>query len=177
MERVKKGEPMEQLNSREALLAAVRGLRDELDQVVVEVGETRLEQPSGVGAWTFKDLIAHLTGWRQASVARLEAGLRGEEPVFPWPARFDEEADLEEINRWIFETNHDKPLAEVLRESRETFARVERAIAALPEDDLLELDRFPWLAGYALGPAVVGGMLGHYHDEHEPDARAWLTRG
>ncbi len=167
---------MEQLNSRAALLDAVRGLREELERVVAEAGEARMEQPGSFGEWTFKDLIAHLTGWRQTTAARLEAGLRGEEPVFPWPAPLNEEADLDEINRWFYETNRDKPLAAVLRESRETFERVERAIAALPDDDLLEPGRFPWLDGAALGPAVVRGTLGHYHEEHEPDIRAWLAR-
>ncbi len=168
---------MEQLNSRAALLDAVRGLREELERVVAEAGEARMEQPGSFGEWTFKDLIAHLTGWRQTTAARLEAGLHREEPVFPWPAQLDEEADLDEINRWFFETNRDKPLAAVLRESRETFERVERAIAALPEADLLQPGRFPWLGGAALGPAVVRGTLGHYHEEHEPDIRAWLARG
>ena len=168
---------MEQLNSREALLDAVRGLREELERVVAEAGEARMEQPGSFGEWTFKDLIAHLTGWRQATAARLEAGLRGEEPVFPWPAQLDEEDDLGEINRWFYETNRDKSLTAVLRESRETFERVERAIAALPEADLLEPGRFPWLGEAALGPAVVRGTLGHYHEEHEPDIRAWLARG
>ena len=168
---------MEQLNSRAALLDAVRGLREELERVVAEAGEARMEQPGSFGEWTFKDLIAHLTGWRQTTAARLEAGLRGEEPVFPWPDHLDEEDDLGDINRWFFETNRDKPLAAVLRESRETFERVERAIAALPEDDLLQPGRFPWLGGAALGPAVVHGTLGHYHEEHEPDIRAWLARG
>ncbi len=168
---------MEELNSRQALLDAVRGLREELERVVAEAGEAGLEQPGSFGEWTFKDLLAHLTGWRQTTAARLEAGLRGEEPIFPWPAHLDEEADLDEINRWFFETNRDKPLPAVLRESRETFERVERAIAALPEADLLEPGRFPWLGDDALGPAVVGGTLGHYHEEHEPDIRAWLARG
>ena len=99
---------MEQLNSRAALLDAVRGLREELERVVAEAGEARMEQPGSFGEWTFKDLIAHLTGWRQTTAARLEAGLRGEEPVFPWPARLDEEADLHEINRWFFEANHSR---------------------------------------------------------------------
>ena len=168
---------MEQLNSRAALLGAVRGLREELERVVAEAGEARMEQPGSFGEWTFKDLIAHLTGWRQTTAARLEAGLRGQEPVFPWPDHLDEEDDLDEINRWFYETNRDKPLVVVLRESRETFERVERAIAALPEADLLEPGRFPWLGGAALGPAVVRGTLGHYHEEHEPDIRGWLARG
>ena len=92
------------------------------------------------------------------------------------PCGFHLRFSLDEINRWFFETNRDKPLAAVLRESRETFERVERAIAALPEADLLEPGRFPWLGGAALGPAVVSGTLLHYREEHEPAIRAWLAR-
>jgi len=166
----------EQLNNRDALLAAVRGLREDVESIVAEAGEARMEQPGLPDGLTFKDVLAHLTGWRWNTVARLEAGLSGEAPVFPWPEHLDEETDLDEINHWIYDASHDKPLAEVLSESRETFDRVERAIAALPEDDLLEQSRFPWLEGYALGPAVVRGTLDHYHVEHEPDLRAWLSK-
>ena len=170
---------MEQLNTRAALLEAVRGLREEIERVVAAVGEERMEQPGSFGAWTFKDVIAHLTGWRQVTAARLEAGLRAEEPVFPWPPRLDEAHDVEAINRWFYETNRDRPLATVLDDSRATFERVERAIAAMSEDALLKPGQFPWVywTEDALGPAVVRGTLGHYHDEHEPDIRAWLARG
>ena len=168
---------MEQLNTQAALLDAVRGLREDLESAIAEAGEERMEQPGSFGELTFKDVIAHLTGWRQTTVARLEAGQRGEEPVFPWPSHLHEDKDTDEINRWFFETNRDKPLASVLRDSRETFERAERAIAALPEDDLFILDRFPWLQGYALGPGVVHGTLDHYRVDHEPEIRAWLARG
>jgi non-ribosomal peptide synthetase component F len=50
------------------------------------------------------------------------------------------------------------------------------ALAALPEEDLMEPGRFPWLGAEALGPAVVGGTYLHYHEDHEPDIRAWLAR-
>lgn len=114
------------------------------------------------------------------TAARLRAGLSGEEPAFPWPAHLEEDEDTDEINRWFFETNRDKPVADVLLESRETFERVERAIAALPEDDLFVPDRFLWMGNYplGLGPACVpakGG--GHYHEDHESEIRAWLARG
>jgi hypothetical protein len=168
---------MEDLNSRDNLLETMRGLREELERVVAAVDEERMTQPGSFGTWSFKDVLAHLTGWRQVTAERLEAGLRGKEPVFPWPAHLDEDHDLDEINRWFDETNRAKPLAEVLRESRETFARVEDAIAALPEEDLLQPDRFPWLAGHALGPAVVRGTYEHYHLDHKPEIRAWLAQG
>jgi hypothetical protein len=148
----------------------------------VEAGNERIAQPGGFGDWSLKDVIAHLTGWRLATAARLEAGLRHEEPVFPWPSHFDiqntEADDPHEINRWFFETNRDKPLAQVLRESRETFERLERVIASMPEDDLLMPGRFAWLywTEEALGPAVVRGSMNHYYSEHEPAIRAWLAQ-
>lgn len=169
---------MEQLNSRETLLEAVRGLRAELERVVDMVGEARAVEPGSFGSWSFKDVIAHLNGWRMLTAARLEAGLRHEEPVFPWPGHLDEEHDLDAINRWFYEDSKPKSLGEVLRDQRETFERVEAAIAAMPEEDLLGSRRFAWLywTDESLGPAVVRGTLNHYHEEHEPDVRAWLSK-
>ena len=172
---------MEQFDTREALLDAVRSLRANLDLAVAAADETRIEEPGSFEEWSFKDLIAHLTGWRLVTAARLEAGLRHMEPVFPWPATLDveddEHADVDEINHWFFETNRDKPLTQVLRESSVTFARVETAIATMPEDDLLMPGRFAWLgwSGDGLGPAVVRGTWSHYHVDHEPDILAWLA--
>ena len=168
---------MARLDSRAALLRAVRGLQVDIERVIAEVGEARLEQPGSFGEWTFKDVIAHLTGWRLTTAARLEAGLRHQAPVFQWPAHLSEEHDTDAINRWFYEANRDKPVAEVLRESRATFDRVEHAIATLPEDDLLQRGRFPWLGEWALGPAVVSGTYLHYREDHEPAIRAWLARG
>jgi hypothetical protein len=166
---------MQRLDDRAALLEAVRSLRNDAEAVFAEAANRSAPPPSADGAWTGKDVLAHLTAWRLTTAARLEAALQGSDPAMPWPATLDEERDLDEINRWFFETYRDKPLAEIARESRETFDRVERAIAALPERDLLEVDRFPWLAGSAVGPAVVAGTVEHVR-EHEPEIRARLAQ-
>lgn len=170
---------MQEMNSRESLLEVVRDLRQSLDDVIAEAGETRILEPGTFGPWSFKDVMAHLTGWRLMTAARLEAGLRDQEPQVPWPDHFDEAEDFHEINQWFYETNRDKPLAEVLRESREMFDRVEHLIATMPEDALLQPERFAWVSwtDEALGPAVVGGTYDHYHGEHGPDIRAWLAQG
>jgi hypothetical protein len=165
------GDDMQQYQDRDALLEAVRSLREDTERLVAWA-DANPDAPAGADdTWTFNDAIAHLTSWRLMTAARLEAALHGEEPKKPWPAPLEEEDDLDEINRWFYETNHDKPRAALLRESRETFARVERAIAALPERDLFTVDRFPWLVGDALGPAVVAGTVDHFR-EHEPELRA-----
>ena len=166
---------MHRLDDRAGLLEAIHSLRNDAEAVFAEAANRPDPSPAADEGWTVKDILAHLTAWRQLTAARLEAALHGGEPAMPWPAPLDEERDLDEINRWFFETNRDKPLAEIARESRETLDRVERAIAALPERDLLEVDRFPWLAGSAVGPAVVSGTVEHFR-EHEPEMRALLAR-
>jgi hypothetical protein len=166
---------MDDLQSRDALLETMHSLRNEIKHLIAEAEEKHDPEARPNDSWSFKDILAHLTSWRLTTAARLEAGLRGEEPSMPWPSPLDEENDLDEINRWFFETNRDKPLAEIALESRETFERAERAIAGMPERDLLEPGRFPWIYGFALGPAVVAGTRDHFR-EHEPEMRALLAQ-
>lgn len=165
-----------QWNTREALLDGVRDVRQDLERLVAEVDEDRMEQPGSFGEWSLKDLLAHLTGWRQVAAARLEAALRREEPVFPWPPHLEVGQGPDAKNEWFMETNRDKPLAEVVRESREVFDRVERGITAISEDALFHPNRFSWLPGAALASAVVKGTIEHYRLAHEPEIRAWLKQ-
>jgi hypothetical protein len=147
------------------------------ESLLAEVGDEQLERPGAAGDWTFKDVVAHLNGWRRRTVARLEAAAKGEEPSPPpWPADLDDNTDegVEAINRWIYERNRDRPAADVLAESREQFRRMRAAVAATPEDELMTPGRFPWLGGAPLS-AVLDGSFGHLHEEHEPDIRAWLA--
>jgi len=165
--------------SKDALLAAIDAERAGWEALLTEVGAARMELPGVTGDWTFKDVVAHLNGWRELTLVRL--GRPGpDEPAPPadWPDDFDEDTDagIDRINDWFWARAKDRPLADVLAESREQFRRLRDAVAALPEADLLTPGRFQWLGGEALGPAVIGGTVGHLHDEHEPAIRAWLAQ-
>ena len=115
--------------------------------------------------------VAHLTGWRRRSVRRLQALLH-HEPDFspPWPKELRED---DEINAWMYEANRDRPLAEVLSESREVFQQLLETLDAFSEDELQELRRL-----LGLEEEQVSGSLffAHFHEEHEPDMRAWLEK-
>src|SRR4051794_9527662 len=90
------------------------------EALLAEIGEARMTEPGVGGPWSMKDIIAHLTGWRKRSVARLQAAGPGEpEPPMPWPASLQTD---DEINDWIYEQNRDRPLDAVLADSRQTYA-------------------------------------------------------
>lgn len=156
-----------------AVFAAVRQEWDAWEALVAEVGPDRVTEPAFAGGWSFKDIAAHLTGWRSRTLDRLEAATRGlPDPPPPWPAAYD---DDDKINTWIYERNRERPAMAVLNDASSSYARLRDAIESLPEADLFDRDRFPWLEGSSLGDAVLSGdLFGHLHEEHLPDIREWL---
>lgn len=164
--------------SKAALLELIERERGLWDAMVAEVGEGRMLQPGASGDWSFKDVVAHLNGWRIVTLARLAAARdHGDPAAPPWPAGLDgeSEADLEAINDWIYHANRDRPLGEVLGEYRHSFQRMYDAASALSENELNDIDRYPWLAGQRLAD-VITDAFGHFHEEHEPLLRDWLAR-
>jgi hypothetical protein len=155
------------------VLTAIERERESWEALLAEVGENRMLVPGPMGEWTFKDLAAHITGWRARSLQRLEAAAKGQpEPDPDWPA--DRVSD-DEINEWLHAVNKDRLLGEVIDESRASYARLAEAVQMLPDEALTDRNRFPWLEGEAIGPLIASGELfSHLHEEHEPEIRRWL---
>jgi hypothetical protein len=136
-----------------------------------EIGEEHMTQPGVAGDWSIADIIAHLTGWRTRTVGRLQAALRhGPPPPPKWPPHLQTD---DEINAWISAANHDRPLADVLRDSRAVFQQLVETLDAFPEAELRDRARFQWMEGEPLTGAI---FCAHFHEEHEPDMRAWLEK-
>ena len=148
------------------------------EELLEQIGPERMEQPGVNGDWSMKDIVAHLTGWQPRVNANLQAALRGEsEPPPPWPAHLQTD---DEINAWIYESNRGRSLREVLDESRQVFQRLFEVLEGLSEELQIEqvhqgtrVYHLVWLNGQRYQP---GEFFDHYHDDHEPDIRAWLAR-
>jgi hypothetical protein len=86
--------------------------------------------------------------------------------VFPgWPAGLDPDADnVDAINAWIYESRHGAPWEEIHREWRERFLRLIELGEAMPEKDLMEAGKYPWIKGSALAAVLVGTY--EHHEEH-----------
>jgi hypothetical protein len=138
--------------------------------LVEEVGRHGMTEPGRMGEWSFKDLAAHLLGWRQRTVARFEAVAEGRgEPKPPWP---DELGDDDAINAWIEEQSRGQSVDEVLRDVDQSYDRLATAVRALPDRMITDPNAFPSLEGQAL---VDVDLFGHLNEEHLPSVRAWLA--
>ena len=166
---------MADTNSKNEMLAAIDQEHAAWRQLVAEVGPERYEKPGITELWTFKDLVAHLTGWRMRTIERLEAAALGEpDPPPPWPVELTKD---DEINAWIYEQSRDEPAESVLARADASYPRLRDAVAALPMEALTDPNFFPWTEGQAFGPSLIDRTaFDHLHDEHEPALREWLSR-
>jgi hypothetical protein len=142
-----------------------------------QIGPGRMDQPGVNGDWSMKDIVAHLTGWNRWLIARLQAAGHSEpEPSPPWPAHLQSE---DEINAWIYESNHGRPAREVLDESQQVFQQLLAVIEGLPDE--IRIDEVQYVRAFYFVCVddkrfPAGEFFDHFHDDHEPDVRAWLAR-
>lgn len=157
------------MRTRVEQIAAIRADQQFWRDLVAEVGPDRFAQPGPMGEWSFGDLAGHLAGWRDRTIARLEAFSRREpEPPDPWPADLDDDA----INEWIRDRHADRTPQQLVGDYDASYDRLVAVIEAMPADKLTDPKAIPWIGG----PLVEIDFTGHLHDEHVPDVRAWLDR-
>lgn len=157
--------------TKDQMIAAIRADREFWRSLVDEVERDRMTEPGPMGDWTFKDLAAHLAGWRNYRIEQFEAASRGDPtPPPPWPAELD---DDDRINAWIQQASAGRPLDDVLADYDSTFDRLADVLETIPEDVLADPRAFSWTGGE---PLLDGDFTSHLHDEHLPSIREWLAR-
>ena len=156
-------------------------MREEYQQweaLLDQIGLERMDQLGVTAHWSMKDVVAHLSGWNRWVLARLQVVQRGDrEPSPPWPAQLRSD---DEINAWIYESNRGRSVHEILDETHQIFEELLTVVEALPDDVRIEnvhqtgrVYHLVWLDDERFQP---GEFFDHFHDDHEPDIRAWLAR-
>ena|SRR5215216_432991 len=157
--------------TKQQLLEQVQQEREQWEGLLAEIGLERMEVPGVTGDWTMKDTIAHMVTWWRREVGLIAAAQRDERALDHPP-----QSQVPIINEWIHRTNRDRPLAHVLRDAQDVWQQFAERLQALPEDVLLDPERFDWMQGNALGPGILDNFAGHFHEEHESIIRDWLKK-
>jgi hypothetical protein len=163
------------MNMQEHILAALREQFDRWEVLLTGLSEEQITAPHFDYNWSIKDLIAHLWAWQQISIARMEGGLQDREPQFPkWVAELggDREENADQTNAKIYKSNHKKPWSEIHQKWKEGFLQFVESGEPIPEKDLLDRNRYPWLKGYSLAFILVASY--DHHQEHLEKLLAWL---
>ena len=115
------------------------------------------------GAWSVKDIIAHILGWEKEMTAALERMARGERPV-------PEGVDYSDSDTWNAKFSlalHAQLPTTVLAEWQQTHMCYVKAAKAVPDDRYGE--------GKTVNRLLETSGYGHYR-EHAPPIREWRQR-
>jgi hypothetical protein len=166
------------MNDKKQILTMLKEEFNRWEELLAGLSEAQITAPQLPSNLSIKDVIAHLRVWQQRSVARLEAAVLNKEPEFPpWPAGLDpdSEADVDQINAWIYETYRDRPWSSVHQDWREGFLRFLELGEMIPEKELFDTGRYPWLPGHPLS-FILLASYDHHHEEHLEPLLAWLRQ-
>lgn len=148
-------------------LTELRRLLAEWEALLASKTEAEIMTPAAGSDWSIKDVIGHLRAWQQVSIARMEAGKSGSEPIFPdWsggqnPDAYDNPQDL---NDRIYTIYHPQPWSQVYTAWHDGFVHFLELGESIPPHTRGDKEKFPWLYGNSLDDVLY--WSGDHHQEH-----------
>jgi DinB family protein len=127
------------------------------------MSNAELLEPGVTGAWSVRDIIAHVTWWEEEALKHLSLILAGGRP----PRYSVTYGGIDAFNAWMTEQRKGLPLAEVLRQRDEVHQRLVVFIEAEPIDEAAAETRFR--------RRLRLDTYGHY-PKHAQGIRAWRER-
>ncbi len=151
--------------NKDDLLQAIHDCHAEIEACCAAATEAQLTCcPGPQTDWSIKDLIAHLTYWEQDMLAHVGNSALGFVPP----------GEVDAVNVRVFETNKDRPLAEIQADFRRSLEQIDELVGCLSDAELNRTDRAP--KPMALWQYIAEETYEHYRDDHLPDVRAWAQR-
>ena len=163
------------------VLARVETARAAFDRLLVEVGETRMEQPGVIDDWSVKDVLAHIMAYDRWTAAQLDAAREGREatPLEAYgcdpPPPGADSTDLDARNVALRDHYREMPLADVIAGAEHAFTRFIAAIQALDEQQLADPAFLGWSETLTTAQAIGIQSWEHY-EAHEPALRQLIMR-
>jgi uncharacterized protein (TIGR03083 family) len=154
------------------LLQLIQSEREVLAATLAQVREDQMDEPGVCGAWSVKDVLAHIVAWEELMVRCLREIQDLTVPGLV-PYGISDDA-LDELNEQIREENRGKPLDQVLKEFERSYEESVTAVEATPEEELLTIGRVEGLGNEPLWHMVAANTCWHYRD-HRELLEAWHT--
>jgi hypothetical protein len=145
---------------RARLIEQLDEAREKMRAVLVDI-DTRMEiYPS----WTIKHVLAHITGWDDATIASLRAHAGGDEPGTPASRGIDV------YNAESVETRDALDYEHIIQEWELARDQLKDAINEMPTEKLVEPLLFPW--GQTGTVAQIVAIFANHEEEHAREIQA-----
>jgi hypothetical protein len=147
------------MGKREEILKALESSHAMMMAQLDEIDKNRKIYP----LWTIREIIAHLSGWDDASIGFVNALLKGETPPVPAPR------GAEVYNEETVSTREGLNYDRIVREYVETRAKLLELIRQMPEEMVMQKSILPW--GEEGSLEDISQVFGSHELEHANDVK------
>ena len=154
------------------LLENIRTARTKFKTLVDSLTETQLTTPGVHGAWSVKDILAHLAAWERLTLERLNAGLANK-PLPIKPIKTDE--DVEWMNEKVYAINKDRPLEDILDDFHTAHDLLLDKIVGMDKAIIQNAVPLDWAGGRPVWLLIAANTYLHY-SEHQEAIEKWLAK-
>ena len=154
--------------NRAELLGAIQIEHARWETLLAELDEAQMIQPGVAGAWSVKDIVAHISWHEHEMVGMLQARALAGSDLWEIPQ--------DERNAVIFEENQDRALRDVLAEAQAVFPQFLESVRALAEEDFFDPHRFQGMPAEWQPWEVIASNSCEHYEHHTQDVRAWLDQ-
>jgi hypothetical protein len=149
-------------DKRDFLLQPLDETRLQIEEIIPKIDPAKEIYPG----WTIRQMLAHITGWDDASIDALRAHALGRSPSIPAIH------SLDEYNNLTVTSHKDLNFDQILKEWRLKRLVLRDIIKQLPEEKILEPIAVPWGKKTTL-PKLLD-IFSHHEKEHTQDVNEWL---
>ena len=151
---------MAKQTSKDQLLNDIHVERRRLEATLSSLSAAEMLQPGVVGAWSVKDVLAHLVAWERLLLDWYASGVQGvtaaEMPVGM------EKGAIAALNQQIYAQNQMRSLEDVLADFHASYQDTLALIESISEADMFTPGRCPWTGKYLLADYITGNTCNHY---------------
>jgi hypothetical protein len=156
---------------KEELISALTTGRAEFLKTIEDIPQQEMTIPGVVGQWSLKDLLVHLTRWEAELVKLLWQAKQGTTPT---TIHFTPET-VDQVNERWYQQSSSRSMDVVWDDFLKVREQTIRRVDGFGEQELNDVDYYPWLDGSPLWKWVADDSFGH-EAEHIEDIRGWMIR-
>lgn len=145
---------MENASLKAKLLPLLRLVRQAELEWISTLSEAEREANGTVDCWSAKDLLVHITFWKERRVEMLAMVKRGETP----PPRV---SSIDELNAQTFAASQNQTFREAQERAERAFTTLVAHTEEWTDEELSDPERFAWLHGDALWLTILAAGIKH----------------